>query len=113
MLLFSPVILVIANLTCSMNVTSINTMFACANQYAYGDLGIAISAFLFVIILSGLIYKGSDIAVAGLSAAFICTFVSLALIGLNVMPDLFILVYVALDALFFMMLQFRGSTSPY
>src|SRR5271157_1572934 len=108
-LMLSPFIFAIANLTCGTNITSINTAFGCANKYAYGALGIAISAFLFVIIIAGLIAKGSDIAVAGLTAAFICTFASLALIGIGVMPDLFIFLYVALDALFFMMLQFRGG----
>lgn len=108
-LLFTPV----QNITCIYNISSIGALLGCDNTGTQGYFGIIVVLVLWVIGIFGLVAMGNDLEIAGLAVSFICTWITLILMALAIVNPLFIIVFIACDILFFILIQTKGSTQPY
>ncbi len=102
----------IANISYS-NATTITGLFQWANSVTGGILGLIIDAALWVLMLFGGIMLGQDIEISGLAASFISIWVSIGLIGLQILNPIFITPFIAAAMLFFILTYSRGITRPY
>ncbi|MGC8940927.1 MAG: hypothetical protein ACP5JY_02750 [Candidatus Nanoarchaeia archaeon] len=102
-----------ANYTLPTNVSNIGQFFGWANTTVNNLFGMGLSIAIFLIILLGSIFRGTDPLIGFEIGSFISLLVSLILLLMNLIQANVVLLYSGFTVLGFLLLLLRGVSSPY
>lgn len=113
MAILAKIAVIVNNMTLPTNISTMQGLFQWANTAVSGYFGIGVSVVAFLILFVGTIIYSQSFEAGLLFAGIVCSFLSIAFVGLGIAPSYLTIVYMGVTALGFLLAVTKGGSKVY